>query len=790
MSARISVLVLSLALVAHASAQQTWDLASRTALDASRCLACHGADAAPSPRLRLQPRAWPQQWLAGFLAGHQRLTSEQADALALFLAAQGAVPPPTEHLATGEVEVGERLWRESGCVACHRPDGIDGLAQKTWLPMVYSSLRSPPRAMAHSHAFGFSPEDAHALAAYLLRSQMRNPPAKAEPGLRVECFELPITNAGIPELDGKQPSRVATARKIDVEPRSRDDDFALRFTGFLNVPAEGDWHFWTGSDDSSWLWIDDQLVVRNEGLAPHRRRDGRAHLTAGPHRIRVLYTEARGGQSLEVLWQGPGVEREELPARVLASAFVEFEGPHDTGGAAGADVSAGRALFAERRCNACHDPEDRTVPRAKPWNALRTGADCALATIPASLRPLVGRPLNATPDARTRLELALQRDGCASCHARDGSPGLSAAARALLVEREDLGEEGKLPPDLSGAGRHLRSEWIRAVIDGSRRARPYLAVRMPAYDDATATRYTELFAAADEKAGDVEPVVDDATVAAGRALAGNSTGGYACIACHRVAGQRSLGPQGMDLAMQYQRLRPDWIREWIHAPIKHRPNTRMPTFFPDDSPQTLEKIEHLVAWLSLGDSLPLPDGIVPTAGQWRLAVGDRPRLHGAFLTGLSARCIAVATPERVNWAYDMAHARLAWIWRGEFLDTSGTWDGRAGQLLKPLGSDWIDLPAEEDRFELLDGTAATPRMLGWRLQADGHPVMRIGLGNAVIEDAPHPRYAPGGSILVRRIHVEGGDVRLRLPHGGNLASEPAGVLEIHAGETKEVTYRW
>jgi hypothetical protein len=97
-----------------------------------------------------------------------------------------------------------------------------------------------------------------------------------------------------------------------------DDRFALRFTGLLLVPESGQWTFTLGSDDSSWLWIDDALVVENAKVAPHRRKSGKVTLAAGSHRVRIVFTEIGGQESLEFLWRGPSGAEELVPASALA----------------------------------------------------------------------------------------------------------------------------------------------------------------------------------------------------------------------------------------------------------------------------------------------------------------------------------------------------------------------------------------------------------------------------------------------------------------------------------------
>jgi len=97
------------------------------------------------------------------------------------------------------------------------------------------------------------------------------------------------------------------------------DLFALRFRGFVEVPADGAWSFYTVSDDGSRLWIGEELVVDNDGPHGPTEKRGVVRLRKGKHAIRVEHFEGTGGEALQVLWSGPGTAKQEIPA---AAYFV------------------------------------------------------------------------------------------------------------------------------------------------------------------------------------------------------------------------------------------------------------------------------------------------------------------------------------------------------------------------------------------------------------------------------------------------------------------------------------
>ncbi|MFO1078176.1 MAG: hypothetical protein U1E73_10690 [Planctomycetota bacterium] len=426
-------------------------------------------------------------------------------------------------------------------------------------------------------------------------------------------------------------------------------------------------------------------------------------------------------------------------------------------------------------------------PPARPWGDLR-GAACPQSPVAASVFAPARAALATAHGAAAELAFALRRDQCTACHARDGQGGLPPAVQRGLVETEDLGPEGLVPPDLTNAGRRLRQAWIERVLGEHVVARTYLRVRMPRLPAERAREYAAWFAAVDGQGlADVEPAFSTDAAELGRRLAGNK--GKVCITCHRFAGQQALGPQGMDLAIQYERLRPQWFQEWLlRAPLL-RQGTRMPLFWPVASDGDRAEVAAIRSWLSLGAAAPLPEGLVARPGSFDLIPGERPILHGAFLDGLSARCIAVGTPLRTHWAYDLAHARFAWLWRGDFLDAAGTWNGRAGQLLRPKGEDHVVLTD----FAIAGEPARA--VAGWSLDAAGTPVFEVTAGDVAYTDTAAPRLVQGGSELVRTLRCTKGELVLAWPASDGVQVRVGGqaapaTSRTAAGGVLEVVYRW
>jgi hypothetical protein len=104
---------------------------------------------------------------------------------------------------------------------------------------------------------------------------------------------------------------------FDITVANRQDIFAMNFSGYINVPSDGQYTFYTTSDDGSNLYIDNVLVVNNDGLHGSTEKSGTVGLKAGKHAISVGFFEQTGSQVLSVSYAGPGITKQAVPSSSL-----------------------------------------------------------------------------------------------------------------------------------------------------------------------------------------------------------------------------------------------------------------------------------------------------------------------------------------------------------------------------------------------------------------------------------------------------------------------------------------
>jgi len=118
----------------------------------------------------------------------------------------------------------------------------------------------------------------------------------------------------LPDFSKLEPKKTGTLASglFELGPRDRGDGFGFVFTGEIECPKDGVYTFETASDDGSRLYIDDKVVVNNDGVHPHKGAQGKAKLKAGKRKIEVHYFEGGGEESLYVGWSGPGFKKQSL----------------------------------------------------------------------------------------------------------------------------------------------------------------------------------------------------------------------------------------------------------------------------------------------------------------------------------------------------------------------------------------------------------------------------------------------------------------------------------------------
>ena len=719
-------------------------------LDELGCAACHQTESSLADSLKIAPRLsaaalrMNPHYLQAFIQNPhavkpgttmpdvmRHLTDEErpeaARAITHYLLSLGGGSRPftLQPIDTVAAEEGEKLFHSVGCVACHsarNEAGVEVLADESVplgrLEQKYNtiSLAEFLRAPHKTRSSGRMPDmklnarEAEQLAHYLLR-RTEVPGNLRYTMLRGRVWE------GLEENVTREKAGLVK----DFDSRSLPQllgNSAIIYEGFINIEQAGEYTFHLEMNGGRLLLNDREAV----DLPPSPRRGVKTasatqQLPAGWNRIQLTYIHAGKEPRFKFEMTGPGVPRRAIDAAKLSISkqpIATFQ-PYPVDPKAAAD---GKTQFTRLGCVKCHSDVAGNPAALKPLPPLAglDGARGCLSDGPGrwphyelsegqkkSIRAVLPKAETAELTRRQTVDKSLTTFNCIACHQRDGLGGVSPQRDPHFTgTKNELGNEGRIPPPLSHVGAKLQKSWIKEVLLNGQEQREYLATRMPKFGAANIGRLVDLF----EQIDAVEEVkfdkIDDVArvKSAGHQLVGVT--GFSCIACHDFNGQKASGPGAMEIIQSTQRLKKDWFYLFLLNPARFRPNTVMPTAWPGghafkqdildgDSKRQIESI-----WVYLEDGVRAknPVGLSRKSPELRVtdeAVIARGRGNAGY------RGIAVGYPERLNLAFDSQEMNLRLLWKGKFVRSNPS-------SFSAIGDDRVELApgVPFHRLETLD----------------------------------------------------------------------------------------
>jgi len=139
-------------------------------------------------------------------------------------------------------------------------------------------------------------------------------------GLRGRVFLLPATTAKLPDFDTMQAeANPIFLKQVDIPVqnwsagfpglRDRFEWFGIEYTGFFKPIKSGNYLFKLVSDDGSQLFIDDSLLINNDGLHAEYSVKGNIYLSDVLHSIKLRYFQGPRFQlGLQLFWSPAEVD--------------------------------------------------------------------------------------------------------------------------------------------------------------------------------------------------------------------------------------------------------------------------------------------------------------------------------------------------------------------------------------------------------------------------------------------------------------------------------------------------
>lgn len=791
------------------SAQLDAALKGRLLLEELNCIACHTTPAGvdlkskQAPRLAevakrihptylekyigsphtTKPGTTMPDLLAKLPAAERATAAKELTHFLLSLKASTFAPEAPDAVAAAQ---GEKLFHARGCAACHSPRDAQGretlpatsvplgaLEDKYSLRSLVEFLRQPhlSRPSGRMPDLKLPARELECIAHYLLRD------TRVPGNLNYTMYRGQVWE-GIGH-EAVEPERAGQTADFALSNFDRiHHHMALRFEGWINLKAEGDYQFFLKANGAT-LTINGKEVA---AFAPKDRRgvkafEGKATLRAGMQQIRLDYYHTGREPSLSFEVAGPNFPRQAIASALLSVSekpIPAFSRPIVDAQLA----SSGRQKFSQLGCVSCHN--DVGAPASVPAVTLTmadvsrgcldsqssTGARFNLSSeqvtwIRAALAQGVTQAL--TPEQTLHTELT--RFNCIACHDRRGLGGIAPERNALFTSTAPaLGDQGRLPPPLSDVGAKLTTAGLEGALLQGQRPRPYIETVMPQFGETNMRPLVALFGQVDKLEQCVLPTVGNIQESknAGYEMIGEK--GFSCIACHNFNGQKSGGAGALDLVNTTTRLQKNWFHLYMRSPQRFHPGIIMPSYWPGGqslrpdvlSGDAAQQIEALWTYLEGGTRAKNPIGLSRQSKEIRVTdVAEMARGRSS----IGYRGVAVGYPGRISLGFDSEEMSLRQLWKGEFANVDlGSFQPRAldSMVAFPAGVPFHRLKSLDDNWPAKGKTTyGFPQNLGYQfrgydLDAQRRPTFHYEYGEVKVDDFFEDLTTKNGQTFFRR----------------------------------------
>ena len=194
------------------------------------------------------------------------------------------------------------------------------------------SIRKPMDKVAKEAAAPMPPppavndEEMKALIAYVRALSSGTAGNADEGGLiakgKIENFSFAAYKGSwdkMPDFSKLKPFKTGKAESGTADPGLAEisENFGVVFEGQLSIAKKGNYKFKLGSDDGSKLYINDKVVVDNDGVHSMSVKEGSIALEPGKAKLRLEYFEKSGQEELALDMSGPGIKRLQLAKQII-----------------------------------------------------------------------------------------------------------------------------------------------------------------------------------------------------------------------------------------------------------------------------------------------------------------------------------------------------------------------------------------------------------------------------------------------------------------------------------------
>ncbi len=497
---------------------------------------------------------------------------------------------------------GRHLVMESGCFGCHEMKGFTGikkigpeinqLSAKTNTEWIFRWIRNPKDYNPHSRMpnFKFSDEEAEAITAYLWKvsnDSLYKIEDENFSGGNIEKGKQIVSEVGCKAchvVEGDERVRQLRGKSYDIAPE-------LTRIG--------------SKTNAKWLyeWIRNPKKYRPNTTMPSLRLTDSEAKDVVAYLMTLNDERKFENKTLDLVSESKIKKGENLIREYGCNGCHEIRGIEKEG-----KVSVSLSNFGRKRVEELDFGDLKLSHNEQSWDKwvfgkLKTSrqytteriiskmpvfsfADSEIVVIRTLLRGMRKDTAEAKWSHQNTRKVQMTQIGrkitsnyhCQNCHLLEESGGYVSA----LFE-----DAGMAPPPITPEGAKVQEMWFYNFLKSPTPIRPWLKLRMPTFhfSDAEIDSLYKYFISLSNQEITLRNYhtfeIENSTVSIGKTLFDANM----CLSCH-YTGTIPQGKEMADLAPNLElaknRLKPEWIVEWLKNPEAIQPGTRMPQFFPHD----------------------------------------------------------------------------------------------------------------------------------------------------------------------------------------------------------------
>lgn len=137
-------------------------------------------------------------------------------------------------------------------------------------------------------------------------------PGKLEPGLKYNYYQGAWKK--LPKFISLKYLRTGVIKEPDIRKiKHRKNSWGVLFKGYIKIPKDALYTFYLYSDDGSKLYINNKVVVDNDGSHSAREAQGSIALKSGVHPINLMYFQDYAGESFKISYKTKNIRKQVIP---------------------------------------------------------------------------------------------------------------------------------------------------------------------------------------------------------------------------------------------------------------------------------------------------------------------------------------------------------------------------------------------------------------------------------------------------------------------------------------------